>query len=328
MNVSRGNILNRFGSWVGERVAAPSDFHSISSERSRDTVVLATATGAAVGAAVGVAGGAIATATNQKTEGLSQESIVHPQFEGHRYWTREDTYEDCDTDMDGDETCTTETDGWYHNYEANYEERVVGHFNKPSFSNSNSWQPITGGLIGAGAGALVGLGVGLGINLLRRLTTEGAPRVRIGSQKRQEIARKTSSNISNGVMIGAGAGLVVGGVAGLVESAKSETVSREWMAPVTERQLMGHIPPDSYENTWSFRPSDRSGAAATEPVYRDVPVYDTNGKPALEKTSETFDTARFGPISGALVGGMIGAGAGLAGGVAVGVLQKMAAYEA
>lgn len=327
MRVARNNnIFNRFGSWVGEKIAAPNDFFSRTSERSRDTLVLTTSAGVAVGAAVGVAGGALSTALNEKTESIAQKEIVDPKFLGHRYWTREDTYEDCSTDFDGDEHCTTETDGWYHNYEARFEERVVGHYGKPDFGNTHSWQPLTGGLVGAAAGGLVGLGVGISINLMRKLKDDSSP-VQIPRQKRREIAEKTSGNLAKGALIGAGAGVLLGGAAGLLESAKGDVVERQWMAPVTQRELMGHIPPDSYENTFSFRPSDRSDAAETEPVYRNVPVYDAEGKPTLEQTSARFETARFGPVTGALVGGLIGAGAGLAGGVAASVIQKVASYD-
>lgn len=326
MQIKSNNIWNRFHGWVGEKIAAKPDFY-YANERNRDTLTVSIGTGVAAGAALGMAAGAYETITNQKTEGVVPQDIVHPEFTGHSYRTSEDTSQICySMGEDQPDMCIESTDGWYHRYSAQYTERVVGTYDKPAFFDSNSWKPHTGALVGAAAGGLLGLGVGLGTNLVRKMSNGEAGRVTISPEKRQELESKAARNVSAGVLIGTGAGLLAGGALGLLESNRGQTVTREWMVPTTERQLMGHIPANSYQST-SGSAADRSGAAATEPVHRDVPVYGANGEIVMEKTEDTFETARFGPISGAVFGGLLGAGAGLATGVAVSVFQKMAAYE-
>lgn len=326
MNISRSkNPFKRFSSWVGEQVAAPSDYYG--NEKNRDTVALAATAGVAVGAAVGLVGGAINVHQNQKLEGVETLPIHDPEFQGFNYRTSEDTYQTCTPIGEDQEICTDWTDGWYHRYSPRYEERVVGSYDTPSFDNSNSWQPLTGGLIGAAAGGLVGLGVGLGINLLRKATQDQVSRPHISAPARKKIQERTSKNVTTGLLVGTAAGAAIGGFSGWMEQAKGGEVTREWDIPVTEEKLMGYIPPQSYENTSRSRPSDWSNAEATKPVYRDVPVYDANGEPSVKKTSGSFDTTRFGPVTGALVGGVVGAGAGIATGVAMSVIQKIAAYE-
>ena len=326
MTAIKPNPLTGFSRWLGEKVAAPDDFHSRVSERSRDVLAITTAGGVAVGATVGVAGGAISTLLNKKTEGVATRNISHPRMTGYDYWTREDTSEWC-TGSGDSEICFEDTDGWYHRYSPEFEERVVGTFDEPAFHDSHGWTPIQGGLIGAAVGGLAGLGLGIGINLFRKVSEGETVDVEIPRGAREDIAEQTTSYIKNGVLVGGGTGMVLGGAAGFVEQMKSETVTRTWDVPDTKSELMGHVPENWYENTSSFRPSNGSNRAATKAVFRQVPQYDNRGEPLLKSKTGDFNTARFGPITGAIFGGVLGVGIGVASGVVAGVAQKLAAYE-
>ena len=116
----------------------------------------------------------------------------------------------------------------------------------------------------------------------------------------------------------------IGARAGSIELGAQEIHTRNWAIPVTQTETLGYIPDSHYEWNWSGFPLPLGGnRAATEPVNRQIPVYDRAGKPRLTMTEKTFTTNRYGPVFGGIMGGMIGAGVGLAAGVAVGITDKL-----
>ena len=321
--VASGRPTSSLSQWWTKHGVSASDY-TVPAQRGANTILAATAGGAAVGALVGIGGGAVSTYLNEKSESLATQDIVDPKFEGYNYWRVEDTSRTCVGTGDN-EVCWEDTDGWYHRYSPRYDERIVGDFEKPAFHNSHKWNPINGALWGALGGGLIGLGLSVGAAVLGKAVIEDKPEPRISARKLREIEDKTGKHLLIGGAVGAGTGALLGGLGGAIEVRKGPTVARTYIGPVTEHRQMGLIPPDSYQHT-TIR-QDRSGAAATQPVYRDVPLYDQNGQPRLEAKTENFETARFGAVKGTLVGGLVGLGAGVAGGLAFNALEKIVSSE-
>jgi hypothetical protein len=102
--------------------------------------------------------------------------------------------------------------------------------------------------------------------------------------------------------IGGGAGLAIGAGIGMIAAQNEiskvpvESVTHDYRIPVTRSEELGLIPSDRYTPTpgwrngyslrWNFPSSDRG--VPIEGVYRDNPVYGTNGEPRMQVTSETF----------------------------------------
>ncbi len=237
----------------------------------------------------------------------------------------------CVSEDDSGNCTQTETtlEGWWHQYTPDITNRVVGGYNEPTFQNTNTWEPLMGGALGAIGGGLLGMGAGLGIAALRRTLEKDKPAPRkpeLSPEAEKALINRAGVATIAGAALGVGIGAYVGQRAGAAELASQQVHTRSWHIPVTERQTLGHIPRSHYEYNWTGFPLPLGGnRPATEPVNRDVPVYARNGEPRLQGTSETFETNRYGPVFGGIVGGVVGAGVGLAAGVTVGVVDKMLA---
>lgn len=319
---------NRILTSVGRTVLDP-DYGTSLENPERDVVVLGTTAGAVVGAAVGTYLGFRAQDTNQVNEQWKTHSIDHPSLQGWSHHTSARYNEDCHTEGSGDNAhrvCDRELDGWWHRYSPNISERPVGSYRAPEFHNTKFMEPLLGGFLGAVGGGLLGLGIGVGVNALRHSLNHEQPEpAALSTKERDEMARTVGAVTLVGGGVGLLTGALLGHASGVMEQAQKQVQTREWLEPVYQRQSLGEIPRDYYQKRW-FSIFPRSGEDyrnGTEPVYRDVPVYDANGRPALHSVKHTFDSARYGPLGGAILGGLIGGGVGLAAGVAAGTLLKI-----
>lgn len=317
--------------WVGEQVVGKDDFgRTVDDQRTRDYAVLGAATGAVAGAVIGATTGFNSQANNSIEEVWVDRSIKHPEMNGYSHIAVPDYDTECvQTDSETGSCTQTETtlEGWWHQYTPRISERVVGSYNEPTFQNTNTWEPLMGGALGAIGGGLLGMGAGLGIAALRRTLAGDAP-----SKPKTELKPEVEKALVNragiagiaGAAIGVGVGAYVGSRAGTLELASQEVHARSWHIPVTETETLGHIPSSHYEYNWTGFPLPLGGnRPATNPVNRQVPVYDRSGKPRLTSTGKTFETNRYGPVFGGIVGGVVGAGVGVAAGVTFGVIDKM-----
>lgn len=100
--------------------------------------------------------------------------------------------------------------------------------------------------------------------------------------------KRTAQLAGVGAGTGAVVGLAAGGIAAKLEINKVpvQSVTVEHYESVKQSELMGHIPADDYERT-TWRPYD--DGVPTEPVYRNNPVYNSDGTPRVRPTSTTFE---------------------------------------
>lgn len=327
------NIRGRasdFTRWVGRQVVGKEDFSSGDS-RTRDYAVIGTATGAVAGAAIGTITGFKAQSSNSIKEVWVDKNIVHPEMRGYTHHTTPDFSTECVDYNSKESRCErTETnlDGWWHSYSPNIQERVVGQYNEPTFRNTNGWEPLKGGALGAIGGGLVGLGVGLGLAALERsLKGESLPaRPKLSPETEKALLSRTGVAAVAGTAVGAGIGAYVGSQAGVAELASQQTHTRVWNIPVTETQTLGYTPSSHYEHNWfgsTWASPSNGNRNETVPVNRQVPLYNGGGSPRLQGTQKVFTTNRYGPLFGGIAGGAIGAGVGLAAGLAVGLTDKL-----
>lgn len=326
-----GSIGQKFGNltrWVGKQVVGENDFGT-RDEKTRDYAVLGAAAGAVAGATVGTIAGFNSQSGNEINEVWETRNITHPEMNGYSHTAVPVFDTDCTKDSQGNETCTTELEGWWHNYSPNITNRIVGNYQEPTFQNSNFLEPLMGGVLGAIGGGAVGLAAGIGIAALQRTmqekSGEAPPKpVELKPEVKDALTNRTGIAVLAGATVGVGVGAVLGSRAGGIELASQEVHSRSWNIPVTQSETLGYIPHSHYEHNWTGFPIPLGGnRSATNPVNRQVPVYNRSGEPRLTETSKTFTTNRYGPIFGGIAGGFIGAGVGLAAGVAFGVTDKM-----
>lgn len=319
-------------SWIGDNIIGQNDGYTTRREkRMRDYAVLGAGGGAVVGATIGTVTGFNSQSRDSITEQWVHRDVLHPSLTGWSHYAMADTYQDCHYEGYGDdrhEVCDTKIRGWWHQYSPRISYQDVGDYSEPQFVHDNKWEPLLGGLLGAVGGAVVGLGLGVGIAALRN-TLEHTP-----DEVEPPMSAEQHKNLSDfaggaaivGTVAGAGLGAFVGSRAGFAELGNQEIHTRSWMVPTTQSQLLGHIPNDYYEYNWGWGwPDSGYGRPETDPVYRNVPVYDAAGKPTFHETSKEFRTNRYGPVAGGILGGLMGAGIGLATGVAVGVGAKLIA---
>ncbi len=129
------------------------------------------------------------------------------------------------------------------------------------------------------------------MNILKsvfRGKAQGAQFVKDWDQKEGlPTVKRTAQLAGTGAAGGAVVGLATGGIAAkmAVNKVPIQEVTVEHFEAVTQRELMGHIPPDSYKRT-TWRPAD--DGVPTKAVHRDNPVYDRHGTPRVRATSTTF----------------------------------------
>lgn len=321
------DFVSRLGSKVID-----SDFGTELPEGDRDRLVLSTTGAALVGGAVGAFLGFRAQANNRVNEVWQNHGIHHPRLVGHHHSAIPDYDRDCHYEGTGDnrrEVCTETLEGWWHRYSPDIRNDRVGQYTAPEFQNSKWAEPLLGGFLGALGGGLLGLGIGVGVNALRHAINPATRHQEVGelSEKKRSGLVKTAGYLT---LAGAGAGMLTGGIlghmAGVIEQGQKEVHTRDWMGPVYTRTRLGEIPADYYEHNIGLGFPGLGigfGKHGTQSVYRDVPVYSADGTPQLQRVQRTFDTGRYGPVSGAIFGGLIGGGIGLVTGVAAGTLLKM-----
>lgn len=325
---SIGQRASNFTRWVGEQVVGENDFGT-RDDKTRDYAVLGASVGAVAGATIGTIAGFNAQANNDIEEVWKTRNINHPEMHGYSHSTTPVFDTDCTTDSDGEQHCTTEIEGWWHNYSPNITNRVVGTYQEPTFQNTKFFEPLMGGFLGALGGGAVGLAAGIGAAALQRTLQEKSGKaqpapVELKPEVKKALTARTGAVVVTGAAIGVGVGALLGNQAGNIELGSQEIHNRTWSIPVTESETLGYIPPSHYEHNWTGFPVSFGGnRSATQPVNRQVPVYDRAGNPRLTHTNETFKTNRYGPIFGGVVGGFVGAGVGLAAGVAFGLTDKM-----
>ncbi|MGE0491914.1 MAG: hypothetical protein AB7S38_22065 [Vulcanimicrobiota bacterium] len=319
-----------FRGWVGNQVVGD-DYGSDEERRGRDYAVLGATAGALAGATIGTITGFASQSQDSIREEWVRRAISHPELNGYHYSVIPDYRTECHTEGYGDdarEVCHTEIEGWWHNYSANVTQREVGSYTEPVFHHTNGWEPLMGGFLGAVGGGLLGLGIGLGVNALQRVVTDGQTQhPKLSPAKREKMVEFSGNAAIAGTVLGAGVGAYFGAKAGAIELGHQEVHPREWMIPVTQNTHIGDIPRDWYQWNWGlgwgFPSRGDDWSHGRDPVYRQVPVYDANGNPAMQQTEKVFTTNRYGPVVGGIVGGLVGAGVGLAAGVAVGTAAKL-----
>jgi hypothetical protein len=326
---SIGHKVGNFTRWIGEQVNGENDYGS-GDDKTRDYAVLGATAGAVAGAAIGTVAGFNSQETNSIDEVWKTRNINHPEMNGYSHSAVPVFDTDCTPpDSEGRQTCTTEIEGWWHHYSPNIHNRVVGNYQEPTFQNTNFLEPLMGGLLGAVGGGAVGLAAGIGVAALQRTLQEksgkASPKpVELKPEVKDALNNRTGVAVLTGAAIGVGAGALLGSRAGNIELGAQQVHNRTWSIPVTQTETLGHVPASHYEWNWSGFPLPLGGnRAATEPVNRQVPVYNRSNEPRLTHTSKTFTTNRYGPIFGGIAGGLMGAGVGLAAGVAFGVTDKM-----
>ena len=316
---------------VGQKVI-DSDFGTELPEASRDRLVLATTGGAVLGAALGTYLGFQSQEGNRVQEQWRNHDISHPHLTGYSHSAIPDYTRVCHTEGSGDnkhEVCHDRLDGWWHRYSPDIRWDRVGTYTAPEFHNTKWAEPLLGGFLGAVGGGLLGLGLGIGVNAIQHSLLHndevGAENHSIPQAKRPALETTAGMLALGGTAAGMVTGGVLGHVAGVIEQAQKEVHSREWMGPVLQNQRIGEIPADYYEHNIGLGFPGLGvgfGKGSSQGVYRDVPLY-ADGRPQMQQVQHTFDTARYGPVSGAIMGGLIGGGVGLAAGVAAGTLVKM-----
>lgn len=318
-----------FVTQIGKKVL-DADFGSQVQEPDRDRVVLAGAGGAAVGAALGTYLGFRAQASNHVNEVWENRRITHPVLTGYSHSAVPDYRTDCRTEGYGEnkrEVCTTSIEGWWHRYSPDIRHDQVGSYQAPTFRNSQWMEPLLGGFLGAVGGGLLGLGVGVGINALKRSLQDGGQKPgTISPEKREQLAQTAGAMVLGGAGLGLVGGALLGHAAGVVENSQKEIHTRTWMGPVLQNTRLGEIPADYYERSLGISWPGTGigfGRNSKQSVYREVPLYNSDGSVRMQQVERTFDTGRYGALGGAILGGTIGAGVGLAAGVAGGTLLKM-----
>lgn len=317
---------------VGQKVI-DSDFGTDLPESSRDRLVLTTTGGAVLGAAIGTYLGFQSQQGNQVQEQWRTHGIEHPHLTGYSHSAVPDYTRVCHTEGSGKdqhEVCHDRLDGWWHRYSPNISWNQVGTYTAPEFHNTRWAEPLLGGFLGALGGGLLGLGVGVGVNAIQHSlqhdqagASSHPPQTQ---QARQSLETRAGLLALGGATVGMLGGGTLGYVSGVIEQAQKEVHTRDWMGPVLQNQRIGQIPADYYEHNLGLGVPGLGlgfGKGSSQGVYRDVPAYNGDGTPQLQRVQHTFDTARYGPVGGAIMGGLIGGGVGLAAGVAAGTLVKM-----
>lgn len=325
---SVGQSFNKLRNWVGNQVVQGDDFGTARNEKRRDYAVLGAATGAVAGATIGTITGFQSQSKISVNESLESVPIHHPRMTGFSHHASPRYRTDFHTDANGETYTTQELTAYRHTYSPNITNRVVGHFEQPTFKLSNTWEPLRGGVLGALGGGALGLAAGIGFAVLQEsLENDKRPReVELTPEKTEEIVGRSGTAVIAGTAIGAGVGAFLGAQAGAAELGAGEVHTRSWMAPVMRTETLGHIPHDHTQHVWFGMGWPESGrTSGNKPVNRPVPVYTRAGQPQLAETTETFKTNRYGTIFGGITGGVIGAGVGLAAGVAVGLGSKLMA---
>lgn len=309
--------------WLGKQVTE-NDFGN-GDQKTRDYALLGAGVGAVAGAVAGTVAGFNSQADNSIREVWVDRQVTHPEMRGYSHSVVPDYSTTCVEDSQGNENCVTELDGWWHRYDPNIRNRVVGGYQEPTFQNTKFFEPLLGGLLGAVGGGAVGLAAGIGLAALQKSFHKSGVSTPLTPEVKSKLTERAGIAMVAGGAVGAGIGAYLGSQAGAIELASRETHTRSWDIPVTQSQTIGYIPSDYYEYNWGGLPISIGGGSRPEtvPVNRAVPLYDRSGEPRFTGTTRTFETNRYGPVLGGIAGGVMGAGVGLAAGVAFGITDKL-----
>jgi len=238
-------------------------------------------------------------------------------------------------------------DGYWHRFSADIDNKKVGEYKTPTYEHESKFDPLTGGLVGLIGGSVVGGALGLGYGLVQKAlhSKESGASVKVADadEKKTKKADAKTAKADEGLdftgkaaiaggAIGAAGGAAAGYAAGRMQEAAAQRSVETWNVPVTERKLLGYIPSDYYSSNdwwggWDWQHvtyDDKGQVIGGDPVYRDVPVLDANGKPVMKEVTGTISSQRYGVVGGTLGGMALGGVAGAMGGVAVGLLHKLA----
>jgi len=328
----RPGFFARLKENLGELIKGD-DFGFEGDRRLRDYAVGGAAVGAVAGAFVGAKHGFDSHSQNAIEEYNSTESVVHNRLDGYRYSRIPDYRTECETIGYGEnatEHCTTELEGWWHNYSPRIDRTTVDTYEVPRYRHTEFWEPLKGGLLGAVGGGLLGVGAGAMLAVARNVIVEddfGSPpsKPELPPLRSAAVRDFAGTAAIGGGVLGAGIGGYLGYQAGTVESGQEQVFTRHYSEPVLQREYLGDIPDDWYEWNWSgigWPSGDRGFSHGRERVYRNNPVYQPDGSVTYRPASKTYETARYGPIGGAIVGGATGAVVGLAAGTALGIANK------
>ncbi|MCL5036464.1 MAG: hypothetical protein M1269_05015 [Chloroflexi bacterium] len=201
VEIGKKNIFSSAGSWVkaniigetkaakgGSKKAVKAD-KDFGDDRIGLYAGIGAAAGGAIGTGVGMATGYKEMSNDKISKVMADHDVNHPKLTGYdhtvsedgHYETRVTGYETkTSVDENGNTIITKEpiteehwvTDGYWHRFSPDIEQKVVGHYQTPEFKHSGWFDPLTGGLVGLAAGATVGAGLGAVIGVVDKLVRE------------------------------------------------------------------------------------------------------------------------------------------------------------
>ncbi|MCD4783409.1 MAG: hypothetical protein K8T10_06225 [Candidatus Eremiobacteraeota bacterium] len=134
-----------------------------------------------------------------------------------------------------------------------------------------------------------------------------------------------------GGVVGGAVGAMIGHSAAGMEEAHMQSDTLTWQEPTMQREHLGNIPRDYYSwSRWDFRSHDYDSNGALSGgsrVYRNAPVYNSDGSARVHDVTETIDSKRFGKFAGTSMGLALGTVAGVMGGFAVAMIRKIITSE-
>lgn len=329
-------------SWARRNVGSSSDYRPANSmvNKLRRDGLGGSAAGAGIGAAVGGTGGflwGLSNLANDRVEvvnttyQVTRPVLVGADFDsGSSYWVS--------TDDKGGGYWHTDPDDW---------DPIIRHdptgttYERQSFKHTMLFGPVTGALVGLGAGAVLG-GIAGAITqcVLNRdkdpYQWPPPPQKVPSTPEKQRLARLADRAPLLGTAAGGALGLGAGMLMGSISQGKAQSLTQTLSEPVFQREQIGWIPYN--RDTSSTRPFMESGGriyydnlprdrfgevpfSGREAVHRDVPTGE------FTRRTMTEQSHKLSPLTGGLIGLGLGLAGGLLTGVASGVLLKAAAGE-
>ncbi len=293
--------------------------------------------GAAVGGTAGFAWGMHNLSQDHVTIESSTKPLTRPVLIGADY-DPPNSYTTVTTDADGNMQVQ-----WHHD-PATWRP-IVSHVDtgqteqREVFRHSGGFGPLTGTLVGMGAGALVGALVTSLTGLISDEQPKRWDRPKVPTTEReQSLAKMADRAPLVGTLTGATVGAAAGAWAGSVSAARNLQIDQVVASPVYEWQTIGHIPRVSQkgqiprelfhpgqkiyyhelpEGRWGTPPFSEGGTAVNRRVF--------TGE--YQEVRSIENSHWLNPARGMILGAGLGAVAGLASGVAGGILMKIASGE-
>jgi len=134
-----------------------------------------------------------------------------------------------------------------------------------------------------------------------------------------------------GGAVGGAVGALIGHSAAGMEEAHMQSDTLTWQEPTLQRKHLGNIPSDYYSwSRWDYHHHDYNtdgSLSGGNRVYRNAPVYNSDGSVRMHDVTETIDSKRFGKFAGTSMGLALGTVAGIMGGFAVAMIRKIVMAE-